>query len=53
VGGAANDSVVINSVDGLVVVRNLRSPLAFATGLDGAGRDHHRGVVFTDRNEVC
>ena len=53
VGEAANDSAVINSVNGLVLVRNLRSPLAFATGLDEPGRDHHRGVVFIDRNQLC
>ena len=50
--GARNDSVAMISFDGRVVVRNLRSPLALATGLGAAGAHHHRGVVFTERHEV-
>jgi hypothetical protein len=47
-----NDSVVMISFDGRVVVPNLRTPVVLSTGVGDPARDHHRGVVFTDWHEV-
>jgi len=44
--------VVVIGFDARVVVRNLRSLLALATEVGEPGRDHHCGVVFTDRHRV-
>jgi hypothetical protein len=47
-----NDSMVMISFDACGVARNVRPSGAARDRVRGPARDHHYGVVLTDRNDV-